>query len=54
MPEINCPVNTEWLEGVLRNIPVALATKLEPYVQCLSAEKRKKLGLPVEESKKTK
>ncbi len=49
---IACPVNTKWLEGVLRNVPIGLATKLQPYVPCLSKDKRKELGLPVEEEAK--
>ncbi len=50
MAEVLCPVNTKWLEGVLRNIPVTLATKLAPYVQCLSPEKREELGLPAKKA----
>ncbi len=45
---VACPVNTKWLEGMLRVLPVTLATKLAPYVPCLSKEKREELGLPVE------
>jgi ABC-type uncharacterized transport system ATPase component len=51
---VTCPVNTKWLEAVLSNVPVSLATKLEPYVQCLSAEQRKALGLVLEKTKDAK
>jgi hypothetical protein len=37
---------------MLRVLPVTLATKLAPYVPCLSKEKRLELGLPVEEEAK--
>ncbi len=39
---------------MLRVLPITLASKLAPFVPCLSREKREELGLPVEEAAETK
>lgn len=49
--KVICPVHKTWLKGMLRVLPVDLAKKLQPYVECLTEEEKKELGLASEEKK---
>lgn len=43
--KIICPIRTTWIKGMLSVLPVELAKKLAPYVDCLTDKEKEELGL---------